>query len=218
MTKDVPVAAAVGSRGRPAGGEQPGNDRRIDPRPQCRPGPTPSASVDTSPSPYHAATEALRRLTSAGFHQLPPLAGGFAVSGPGRYTPSDGWRLAARPPSFRPAAPLISPLPDSGGTHRQPGAAGEATPPEHGPGRMRRRARRGGVWQPVAQLLARSRPRPRWPCGRPDTAPASRRAAGPEPAPASAAVPRLATRLDSDLLERSRLKLTIHSGVGCPSE
>ncbi len=34
--------------------------------------------VDASPSPYYAAAEALRRLTSAGFTQL-PLAGRLAV-------------------------------------------------------------------------------------------------------------------------------------------
>jgi aspartyl aminopeptidase len=49
--------------------------------------------VDASPSPYHAAAEALRRLTLAGFTQL-PLAGDWP-SGPGRYAVVDGGSLFA---------------------------------------------------------------------------------------------------------------------------
>ncbi len=49
--------------------------------------------VDASPSPYYAAAEALRRLTSAGFTQL-PLAAEWP-SGPGRYAVVDGGSLFA---------------------------------------------------------------------------------------------------------------------------
>ncbi len=49
--------------------------------------------VDASPSPYYAAAEALRRLTSAGFTQL-PLAGEWP-SGPGRHAVVDGGSLFA---------------------------------------------------------------------------------------------------------------------------
>ncbi|HEY2306437.1 MAG TPA: M18 family aminopeptidase [Streptosporangiaceae bacterium] len=49
--------------------------------------------VDASPSPYHAAAEALRRLTLAGFTQL-PLAGDWP-SGPGRYAVMEGGSLFA---------------------------------------------------------------------------------------------------------------------------
>jgi aspartyl aminopeptidase len=49
--------------------------------------------VGASPSPYYAAAEALRRLTVAGFTQL-PLAGDWP-SGPGRYAVVDGGSLFA---------------------------------------------------------------------------------------------------------------------------
>jgi aspartyl aminopeptidase len=49
--------------------------------------------VDASPSPYHAAAEAMRRLTSAGFTEL-PLAGDWP-SGPGGYAVIDGGSLFA---------------------------------------------------------------------------------------------------------------------------
>ncbi len=49
--------------------------------------------VDASPSPYYAAAEALRRLTLAGFTQL-PLAGDWP-SDPGRYAVVDGGSLFA---------------------------------------------------------------------------------------------------------------------------
>jgi aspartyl aminopeptidase len=49
--------------------------------------------VDASPSPYYAAAEALRRLTLAGFTEL-PLAGDWP-SGPGRYAVVDGGSLFA---------------------------------------------------------------------------------------------------------------------------
>jgi aspartyl aminopeptidase len=49
--------------------------------------------IDASPSPYHAAAEALRRLTGAGFTQLPPADAW--PSGPGRYIVVDGGSLFA---------------------------------------------------------------------------------------------------------------------------
>jgi len=49
--------------------------------------------VDASPSPYHAAAEALRRLTGAGFTEL-PLAGDWPAA-PGRYVVTDGGTLFA---------------------------------------------------------------------------------------------------------------------------
>ena len=62
--------------------------------------------VDASPSPYYAAAEALRRLTSAGFTQL-PLAGEWP-SGPGRYAVVDGGSLFAwvTPPGAAHYAPF----------------------------------------------------------------------------------------------------------------
>lgn len=62
--------------------------------------------VDASPSPYHAATEALRRLTTAGFTEL-PLAGDWPA-GPGRYVVTDGGSLFAWvvPPDAPPHAPF----------------------------------------------------------------------------------------------------------------
>src|SRR5579863_9207137 len=62
--------------------------------------------VDASPSPYYAAAEALRRLTSAGFTQL-PLAGEWP-SGPGRYAVVDGGSLFAwvAPPGAARYAPF----------------------------------------------------------------------------------------------------------------
>jgi aspartyl aminopeptidase len=83
--------------------------------------------VDASPSPYHAAAEALRRLTSAGFTQL-PLAGEWP-SGPGRYAVVDGGSLFAwvAPPGAARHAPFrllgahtdsptlrVKPRPDTG--------------------------------------------------------------------------------------------------------
>jgi aspartyl aminopeptidase len=49
--------------------------------------------VDASPSPYHAAAEALRRLTTAGFTELQP--DGAWPSGQGRYVTVDGGSLFA---------------------------------------------------------------------------------------------------------------------------
>jgi len=51
------------------------------------------AFLDAAPSPYHAAVEALRRLTAAGFTELPQ--GGVWPSGPGRYVVVDGGSLFA---------------------------------------------------------------------------------------------------------------------------
>jgi aspartyl aminopeptidase len=83
--------------------------------------------VDASPSPYHAAAEALRRLTSAGFTQL-ALAGDWP-SGPGRYAVLDGGSLFAWvvPPGCAAHAPFrllgahtdspvlrVKPRPDTG--------------------------------------------------------------------------------------------------------
>jgi aspartyl aminopeptidase len=49
--------------------------------------------LDASPSPYHAAAEALRRLTSAGFTEVAPAQAW--PSGPGRYVVLDGGTLFA---------------------------------------------------------------------------------------------------------------------------
>jgi aspartyl aminopeptidase len=49
--------------------------------------------LDASPSPYHAAAEALRRLTAAGFTELQP--DGAWPSGQGRYVTVDGGTLFA---------------------------------------------------------------------------------------------------------------------------
>jgi aspartyl aminopeptidase len=49
--------------------------------------------LNAAPSPYHAAAEALRRLTAAGFSQL-PLNGDWPA-GPGRYVVVDGGTLFA---------------------------------------------------------------------------------------------------------------------------
>jgi len=49
--------------------------------------------VDASPSPYYAAAEAMRRLTAAGFAELPVT--GDWPSGPGRYAVVDGGSLFA---------------------------------------------------------------------------------------------------------------------------
>jgi aspartyl aminopeptidase len=49
--------------------------------------------VDASPSPYHAAAEALRRLIAAGFTEVAP--GGDWPSGPGRHVTVDGGSLFA---------------------------------------------------------------------------------------------------------------------------
>src|ERR1700756_2572815 len=51
------------------------------------------AFLDASPSPYHAAVEALRRLTAAGFTEL--TQAGAWPSGPGRYVVVDGGSLFA---------------------------------------------------------------------------------------------------------------------------
>ena len=62
--------------------------------------------VDASPSPYHAAAEALRRLTAAGFAEL-PLTGDWPTE-PGRYVVLDGGTLFAWvvPPGAAPHAPF----------------------------------------------------------------------------------------------------------------
>jgi len=62
--------------------------------------------VDASPSPYHAAAEALRRLTAAGFAEL-PLSGDWPTE-PGRYVVLDGGTLFAWvvPPGAAPHAPF----------------------------------------------------------------------------------------------------------------
>ena len=49
--------------------------------------------IDASPSPYHAAAEALRRLTAAGFTEVARAAAWPA--GPGRYAVIDGGSLFA---------------------------------------------------------------------------------------------------------------------------
>jgi aspartyl aminopeptidase len=49
--------------------------------------------IDAAPSPYHAAAEALARLTAAGFTEVPP--DGEWPPGPGRYVTVDGGTLFA---------------------------------------------------------------------------------------------------------------------------
>ncbi len=49
--------------------------------------------IDASPSPYHAAAEALRRLTGAGFTEV--AQAGAWPSGPGRYVVAEGGSLFA---------------------------------------------------------------------------------------------------------------------------
>jgi aspartyl aminopeptidase len=51
------------------------------------------AFLDASPSPYHAAAEALRRLTAAGFAEVP--SAGAWPTGPGRHVVVDGGSLFA---------------------------------------------------------------------------------------------------------------------------
>jgi aspartyl aminopeptidase len=51
------------------------------------------AFLDAAPSPYHAAAEALRRLTAAGFTELTQAA--VWPAGPGRYVVADGGTLFA---------------------------------------------------------------------------------------------------------------------------
>jgi len=51
------------------------------------------AFLDASPSPYHAAAEALRRLTAAGFAEVPRA--GVWPAGPGRHVVMDGGSLFA---------------------------------------------------------------------------------------------------------------------------
>ncbi|HUC22088.1 MAG TPA: M18 family aminopeptidase [Streptosporangiaceae bacterium] len=85
------------------------------------------AFLDDSPSPYHAAVEALRRLTAAGFTELPQA--GVWPSGPGRYVVVDGGSLFAWivPDGTTPDAPFrllgahtdsptlrVKPRPDTG--------------------------------------------------------------------------------------------------------
>jgi aspartyl aminopeptidase len=83
--------------------------------------------VDASPSPYHAANEALRRLIAAGFTEVGP--GGDWPSGPGRHVTVDGGSLFAWavPEGAAPPAPFrllgahtdsptlrVKPRPDTG--------------------------------------------------------------------------------------------------------
>ena len=83
--------------------------------------------VDASPSPYHAAAEALRRLTAAGFTEVPP--GGRWPSGAGRHVTADGGSVFAWvvPEGAAPHAPFrllgahtdsptlrVKPRPDTG--------------------------------------------------------------------------------------------------------
>jgi aspartyl aminopeptidase len=85
------------------------------------------AFLDASPSPYHAAVEALRRLTAAGFTEFPQA--GAWPSGPGRYVVVDGGSLFAWivPEGAAPDAPFrllgahtdsptlrVKPRPDTG--------------------------------------------------------------------------------------------------------
>jgi len=83
--------------------------------------------IDASPSPYHAAAEALRRLTGAGFTEVAQAADW--PSGPGRYVVIDGGSLFAWavPEGAGPATPFrllgahtdsptlkVKPRPDTG--------------------------------------------------------------------------------------------------------
>jgi aspartyl aminopeptidase len=85
------------------------------------------AFLDASPSPYHAAAEALRRLTASGFTELTQAAAWPA--GPGRYVVVDGGSLFAWivPEGSRADAPFrllgahtdsptlrVKPMPDTG--------------------------------------------------------------------------------------------------------
>jgi aspartyl aminopeptidase len=85
------------------------------------------AFLDASPSPYHATVEALRRLTAAGFTELPQ--DGAWPSGPGRHVVVDGGSLFAWvvPEGSAPDAPFrllgahtdsptlrVKPRPDTG--------------------------------------------------------------------------------------------------------
>jgi aspartyl aminopeptidase len=85
------------------------------------------AFLDASPSPYHAAVEALRRLTAAGFTEVPQAS--VWPSGPGRYVVVDGGSLFAWivPEDTAPDAPFrllgahtdsptlrVKPRPDTG--------------------------------------------------------------------------------------------------------
>src|ERR1700758_120901 len=85
------------------------------------------AFLDASPSPYHAAVEALRRLTAAGFTEVQQA--GVWPSGPGRYVVVDGGSLFAWivPEGAAPDAPFrllgahtdsptlrVKPRPDTG--------------------------------------------------------------------------------------------------------
>ena len=85
------------------------------------------AFLDASPSPYHAAVEALRRLTTAGFTEVPQ--GGAWPSGPGRHVVVEGGSVFAWvvPDGAAPDAPFrllgahtdsptlrVKPRPDTG--------------------------------------------------------------------------------------------------------
>lgn len=85
------------------------------------------AFLDAAPSPYHAAVEALRRLTAAGFTEVPQ--GGAWPSGPGRHVVVEGGSLVAWvvPEGAAPDAPFrllgahtdsptlrVKPRPDTG--------------------------------------------------------------------------------------------------------
>jgi len=85
------------------------------------------AFLDASPSPYHATVEALRRLTEAGFAEVPQ--GGSWPAGPGRYVVVEGGSLFAWvvPDGSAPDAPFrllgahtdsptlrVKPRPDTG--------------------------------------------------------------------------------------------------------
>ena len=108
--------------------------------------------IDASPSPYHAAAEALRRLTAAGFTEVAQAQPW--PSGPGRYVVTDGGSLFAW--VVPEGAAADSPIPAARRAYRQPDAAGQAAP-GYRPGRPPA-ARRRDLRRPAAQLLAGPRP------------------------------------------------------------
>src|SRR5215467_12877355 len=77
--------------------------------------------IDASPSPYHAAAQARRRLTEAGFAEI-PLNGGWP-SGAGRYvtgTPADWRRWHIEHLLFYGGGRHIDPMASPRGRRRKP--------------------------------------------------------------------------------------------------